>query len=45
MKCDDCGKEKADAEEVNCPYDEDINNEISKCILCEECYHERCMDI
>ena len=43
MKCEDCGSEEAN--EVTCPYAEEINDEIIECWLCEDCYHERCMDI
>lgn len=45
MICDDCGKEKEDATEVDCPYSEEVHDEIVECVLCDDCYHERCMDI
>ncbi len=45
MICDDCGKDKEDVTKVNCPYAEEIHNEIIECALCDECYHERCMEI
>lgn len=44
-KCDDCGKEKVDVKETICPYAEEINGKEITCTLCDDCYHERCMDI
>jgi hypothetical protein len=43
MKCDDC--ESDEGEETTCPYAQEINDETVECVLCEDCYHERCMDI
>lgn len=45
MNCDDCGKNKEDVKETTCPYTEEINDSIIECNLCDDCYHERCMDI
>lgn len=45
MKCDDCGKEKDDVRDTNCPYANEINNEEIPCALCDDCYDERCMAI
>jgi hypothetical protein len=45
LECDDCKKTKEDVVETTCPYAEEINGSISECKLCDDCYHERCMDI
>lgn len=45
MICDDCDKDKDDVVNTTCPYSEEINDEIIECTLCDDCYHERCMDI
>jgi len=45
MKCDDCEKEKEDVKETTCPFAEEINYSTINCLLCDDCYHERCMDI
>ena len=45
LKCDDCGKSDRMVEETNCPFAEEINDSIVVCFLCDDCYHERCMDI
>ena len=45
MKCDDCYEEKEDVKETICPFAEDIYNKSIACKLCDDCYHERCMDI
>lgn len=48
MECDDCGVSKNDdlsVEETFCPYNEDVNGTITECILCSNCYNERCQDI
>lgn len=44
-KCDDCGKCKKDVVDTVCPFAEEINNSEVKCTLCDDCYHERSMDI
>ena len=43
MTCEDCGSDEG--YETTCPYTEDIEGEIVECVLCGECYHDRCMDI
>lgn len=43
-KCDDCGTTE-EVKETTCPYAEEINNETVEVALCDNCYHERCMDI
>lgn len=45
MRCDDCGKEKEDAEETFCPLQLEINDDRVPCVLCNDCYRERCADI
>lgn len=45
MICDDCGEDKEDVKETACPYAEEIDDNIIECNLCDDCYHERCMDI
>lgn len=45
MECDDCAKCKEDAVETNCPFAEDIHGEQVSCVLCQECYNERAMNI
>ncbi len=42
-KCDSCDKEATFF--GNCPYDEDVNNELNEVALCDECYQNRCDDI
>ena len=41
-KCEDCGEE---GKETTCPYAEEINGTTIEVILCDNCYHDRCMDI
>lgn len=43
--CDDCGKQAEDAEETLCPYAQDIDGEDVPCVLCTECYNNRCDEI
>ena len=45
LKCDDCGEKKEDVVKTICPYEEEIYDEKVECQLCDNCYHERCMDI
>lgn len=45
LKCDDCDKVDETVHKTTCPYNEEISNETIECQLCNECYHERCMDI
>ena len=40
MKCERCGKEKDDVKYVVNPYDLEINEELIKENLCEECYDD-----
>lgn len=44
VKCDDCEKEATHIGEPN-PYAEEIHNNLTPCNLCDDCYHESCMDI
>lgn len=44
--CDDCGKTKdGKVSATICPFDEEIRGKRTECYLCDDCYHERCMDI
>ena len=43
LVCEDCGCDNAN--ETICPYEEEINMKSVDCNLCEDCYHERCMEI
>lgn len=45
LSCDDCEQVKPDVKKTTCPYAEEINDSIVECQLCDDCYHERCMDI
>ena len=45
QKCDDCGRTDKPVTVDNCPYADEINGELIECQLCEDCFHERCMDI
>lgn len=44
-ECQDCGKKDETVHDTTCPYAEEINDSIVKITVCDECYHERCMDI
>lgn len=44
MKCEDCGKIDVTVSVTNCPFTEEIYNEIVEAILCEKCYEQRCLD-
>lgn len=43
--CDDCKKSKPDVKHTTCPFAQEICDERVSCTLCDDCYHERCMDI
>ena len=45
LVCDDCGEAKPDVVETHCPYAEDIYGKYVPLKLCDNCYHERLMDI
>lgn len=46
LVCDDCHNAKPDVKQTFCPYSADVHNDPSvECQLCDDCYHERCMDI
>ena len=45
MTCDDCDKESEDVSECYCPFAEEIHDEKVSCKLCNDCYHERLIDI
>ena len=44
LKCEDCGTTE-NVKKTNCPYQEDVNNEIVKAVLCDTCRTERLYDI
>ena len=43
--CQDCGATDETVRECFCPYANEINDEQIEVVLCQDCYHERCMDI
>ncbi len=43
--CEDCGKQDETVENVNCPYMEEVCDEIHPVVICPDCYHQRCMDV
>ncbi len=45
LVCDDCKTEKDTARQTTCPYQADVYNFTIACVLCEECYTERCYAI
>lgn len=45
MKCDDCGLDKPDVEECECPYASEIYEEVVIASLCDDCYDDRRMDV
>jgi hypothetical protein len=44
LECEDCGSTE-NLTEGPCPYDEEIHGIITICVLCENCYNNRCQDI
>lgn len=44
-KCKDCGTIKDDVRIRDCPYAEEIHDMILKVYICDNCFHERAMDI
>jgi hypothetical protein len=45
LKCEDCGKIGDDVEVTICPFAQEIHDEEIEVTICDDCYHERCMDI
>lgn len=43
LKCDECGEFNAAI--TICPFTREVDDRIVECVLCDDCYHERCMDI
>lgn len=43
LKCEDCGK--LGAHRTICPYAEEIGGEQVDITVCDNCYHQRAMDI
>ena len=44
LKCEDCGTTEG-VYETLCPYAEEICDESIGILICDDCYHERCMGI
>lgn len=44
LKCEDCGTAE-DVEITTCPFSADVHGEEIRAVLCEECKHQRAMDI
>ena len=44
-KCDICGTTDNNVTFRIDPYQEDINNKIVKCFICDKCYGNLCADI
>jgi hypothetical protein len=45
MECESCRTSKEDVKYVIDPYDQDVNNEVRWCWLCDSCYQNHCDDI
>lgn len=45
MKCSDCQKNKPDVADRECPYAAEISGENVRVTICDNCCHERAMDI
>lgn len=45
LMCEGCKEKKADAKKVNDPYVEELFGREEEVVLCDDCYHDRCMDI
>lgn len=45
MKCQDCRTESSTVRERMCPFNEDVHNRVVMVVICDDCHHERCMDI
>jgi hypothetical protein len=43
--CDDCGKQGEDVKKTICPYDDEILNRQTSCVLCNGCYNLRSDEI
>lgn len=43
--CEDCGKCDDTVRDTICPFAEEIHGESIDVVLCDECYHERFLDI
>ncbi len=44
LVCQDCGTTE-NVTETYCPYSHEIYDKLVQVVLCNNCYHERCMDI
>lgn len=45
MRCEDCGENKPDVEEVLDPYERDVKRREVWVKLCDDCYREKERDI
>jgi hypothetical protein len=45
LECQDCHQTKPDAHERKCPYDDDVHNKTTLVTICDDCEHERAMEI
>lgn len=45
MICDDCKQDKPDTVKTICPFDECVRDKDTECVLCKQCYQERCDEI
>ena len=45
MICEDCEKDKPDVKVVDCPFAQEVFNEVVECQVCDDCYYKRLMDI
>ena len=45
LKCQECGKEKPDVEEVICPFNNEINETEIWIVVCENCFENIQMEI
>lgn len=43
--CDDCNMVKQSTKETICPYAQDLKGEVIECALCDECEHQRAMNL
>lgn len=44
-ECRDCGERKADVHSRQCPFAADVHGEIRYVTICDDCCHQRAMDI
>lgn len=44
-KCEDCGIENETVSTTTCPFAADVHGKEVVITVCDECYHQRCLDI